>query len=106
MVALQVLNDFRAPEGVSAADLDAAVDGQLMAVMDLRQDDSMAEEGLGREVVNRIQKLRKKIGLVAGDLAHVWLEMSPVLASSVNSQASCILCTCSTSFSALGKLLH
>ena len=75
------------PEGSNAADLDAAVDGQLMAVIDLRQDDSMAEEGLGREIVNRIQKLRKKIGLVAGDPAHVFLEMSPALSSAVESQA-------------------
>ena len=83
---LQVLNDFRVPEGSDAADLDAAVDGQLMAVIDLRQDDSMAEEGLSREIVNRVQKLRKKIGLVAGDLAHVWLDQSPRLAEVVASQ--------------------
>ena len=74
------------PEGSDAADLDAAVDGQLMAVIDLRQDDSMAEEGLGREIVNRIQKLRKKVGFVAGDLAHVFLQMSPALSAAVNSQ--------------------
>lgn len=74
------------PEGSNAADLDAAVGGQLMAVIDLRQDDSMAEEGLGREIVNRIQKLRKKVGLVAGDLAHVWLDTSPRLAEAIASQ--------------------
>jgi len=81
-----VANDFRAPEGSNPADLDAAVDGQLMAILDLRQDDSLAEEGLGREIVNRVQKLRKKAGLVAGDLVHVWLEMSPKLTSVVSVQ--------------------
>lgn len=86
LIALQVLNDFKTPEGTDPADIDAAVDGQLMAVLDLRQDESLAEEGLGREIVNRVQKLRKKIGLVAGDLVHVWLGMSTQLTSTVESQ--------------------
>lgn len=59
-----------------------------MAVLDLRLDESLTEEGLGREVVNRVQKLRKKAGLVVGDLAHVWVAMAPALEAAVHSQAS------------------
>lgn len=83
---MQVLNEFRAPEGVDAADVDAATDGQLMAVLDLRQDESLAEEGLGREVVNRVQKLRKKAGLVPEDAVNVYLGMDSRLASALSSQ--------------------
>ena len=54
--------DFRPPEGSNAAELDACTLGPLMAVLDLRMDDSLAEAGLAREVVNRVQKLRKKAG--------------------------------------------
>ena len=83
---MQVSNEFRAPEGVDAADVDAATDGQLMAVLDLRQDESLAEEGLGREVVNRVQKLRKKAGLVPEDAVNVYLGMDSRLASALSSR--------------------
>ena len=81
-----MLNDFRPPEGSRAEDIDAAVDGRLMVILDLRLDDSLTEAGLGREVVNRVQKLRKKAGLVVGDLVHVWLSMTPALRGAVDSQ--------------------
>ena len=84
----QVLNDFKPPEGSRPEDVDAAVDGRLMAILDLRLDDSLAEEGLGREVVNRVQKLRKKTGLVVGDPVNIWLDMSPALSTAVQSQVS------------------
>ena len=35
--------------------------------MDLRPDDELVAAGLAREVVNRVQRLRKKAGLQAGD---------------------------------------
>lgn len=50
MVALQVLRDFKAPDGTSPDDMDANGDGGVLAILDLLSDDSLLEEGLAREV--------------------------------------------------------
>lgn len=71
--ALQVLRDFKLPEGASGDDIDANGDGEVLAVLDLGTDESLVEAGLAREVVNRVQKLRKKAGLVASDVVDVFL---------------------------------
>ena len=62
-MAAQVQRDFARPEGVAEGDMDAAAEPGVMAVLDLRADDSLRNAGLAREVVNRVQKLRKKAGL-------------------------------------------
>ena len=71
---MQVLRDFRLPEGASEDDVDANGDGEVLAVLDLGTDDSLVEAGLAREVVNRVQKLRKRAGLVASDIVDVYLD--------------------------------
>ena len=45
--------------------MDANAEGEVMAVLDLRPDEGLRDAGLAREVVNRVQKLRKKAGLQA-----------------------------------------
>lgn len=70
---MQILRDFKLPEGASEEDVDANGDGEVLAVLDLGTDDSLVEAGLAREVVNRVQKLRKKAGLVASDIVDVYL---------------------------------
>ncbi|DBA71115.1 hypothetical protein WJX79_007299 [Trebouxia sp. C0005] len=70
---IRVLRDFRLPEGASGDDVDANGDGEVLAVLDLGTDESLVEAGLAREVVNRVQKLRKKAGLVASDVVDVFL---------------------------------
>ena len=45
--------------------MDANAEGEVMAVLDLRADEGLRDAGLAREVVNRVQKLRKKAGLQA-----------------------------------------
>ncbi len=72
----QVLRDFKLPEGASGDDIDANGDGEVLAVLDLGTDESLVEAGLAREVVNRVQKLRKKAGLVASDIVDVFLNMN------------------------------
>jgi hypothetical protein len=42
----QVLRDFRAPEGTAPGDLDAGGDGEVLAVLDLRIDDSLQARAL------------------------------------------------------------
>ena len=39
----------------------------MLVMLDVEPDNSMLDEGLAREVVNRVQKLRKKSGLVPSD---------------------------------------
>jgi hypothetical protein len=46
----QVLRDFRVPEGRTPEDIDAAGDGEVLAVLDLRPDEALAEAGVAREV--------------------------------------------------------
>lgn len=64
----QVVREFARPEGVAAEEMDAIAEGEVMAVLDLRPDEALREAGLAREVVNRVQKLRKKAGLLVGVL--------------------------------------
>jgi isoleucyl-tRNA synthetase len=67
-----VLRDFKVPEGFEPEDLRAAGDGEVLAVLDLRRDDSLVSAGLARELVNRVQKLRKSAGLVVTDEVEVF----------------------------------
>ncbi|PNW71377.1 hypothetical protein CHLRE_16g651750v5 [Chlamydomonas reinhardtii] len=71
---IKVLRDFRAPAGMSADDVDANGDGEVLAVLDLRVDDSLLAAGLAREVVNRYQKLRKAAGLVLSDKVDMFYD--------------------------------
>ena len=77
LLTVQILRDFKLPKGTSEEDVDANGDGEVLAVLDLGTDDSLVEAGLAREVVNRVQKLRKKAGLVASDIVDVFLDARP-----------------------------
>ncbi|CAL5221457.1 g3649 [Coccomyxa viridis] len=70
---IKVQRDFKRPEGMAAEDMDACAEGDVMAVLDMRPDDSLRDAGLAREVVNRVQKLRKKAGLQASDLVDIFV---------------------------------
>jgi len=69
---IKVINDFKAPDGIAKADIDAAGDGEVLVVLDLRPDESLLEAGVAREVVNRAQKLRKKAGLEPTDTVEIF----------------------------------
>ncbi|KAL6555673.1 hypothetical protein OROHE_007345 [Orobanche hederae] len=51
--------------------MDAKGDGDVLVVLDLRGDESLHEESVAREILNRIQKLRKKAALGPRDLVEV-----------------------------------
>jgi len=53
---------------------EAKSDSKVLVLLDLKLTNEMIEEGLSREVVNRVQKLRKKASLVATDEATVYYE--------------------------------
>lgn len=71
---IKVVRDFKRPDGLTEKEIDAAGDGDVLVILDLRADDSLFESGAAREVVNRIQKLRKKAGLEPTDFVEVYFE--------------------------------
>ncbi|KAJ0976072.1 hypothetical protein J5N97_018037 [Dioscorea zingiberensis] len=71
---IKVVRQFKRPANVTDKEIDAAGDGDVLVVLDLRADESLFEAGVAREVVNRIQKLRKKAGLEPTDIVEVYYE--------------------------------
>jgi isoleucyl-tRNA synthetase len=56
-----------------ASDWLVASDGPYVAALDPRLDDSLRGEGIAREVVNRVQRLRKDAGYVYTDRIGLWI---------------------------------
>ncbi|PNS15299.1 Isoleucine--tRNA ligase, cytoplasmic [Sphaceloma murrayae] len=50
---------------------EAATEGETMALLDCEVYEELKREGLARELVNRVQRLRKKVGLVPTDDVRV-----------------------------------
>ncbi|KAI9076357.1 hypothetical protein K1719_041672 [Acacia pycnantha] len=71
---IKVLRDFKRPDGMTEKEIDAAGDGDVLVILDLRPDESLFEAGAAREIVNRIQKLRKKSSLEPADMVEVYFE--------------------------------
>ncbi|XP_073360353.1 isoleucine--tRNA ligase, cytoplasmic-like, partial [Aegilops tauschii subsp. strangulata] len=72
--ACWVVRRFKRPVDVSEKEIDAAGDGDVLVILDLRADQSLIEAGVAREVVNRIQKLRETAQLEPTDLIDVYYE--------------------------------
>ncbi len=63
-----------------ASDWLVASDGPYVAALDPRLDEALRQEGLAREVVNRVQRLRKEAGYVYTDRIGLWISGdAPVL---------------------------
>ncbi len=63
----------------------SALSNRLISIdLDCNLDDSLIREGLAREVVNRIQKTRKDIGLKVDDRVKVLFECDDELAKAIN----------------------
>ncbi|XVF59729.1 hypothetical protein PTKIN_Ptkin07bG0299100 [Pterospermum kingtungense] len=71
---IKLVWEFKCPDGMTVQEMDAAGDGDLLVILDLRPDESLFEAGVAREVVNKIQKLRKKAGLEPTDRVEVYFE--------------------------------
>ena len=69
---LSVVRDFRA-EHPEAVDCDAAGDGDVLVVLRLAVDASLAAAGLAREAAARVQRARKAAGVAAGTAVAVAL---------------------------------
>lgn len=65
-------------ENVGEADLVGESDSELLVLLNCKQDESLVEEGLAREVINRVQRLKKKLNLVSTDLVYVCYQVQEV----------------------------
>ena len=64
---IKVTRKFQPPPGVDPEEFDADGDGDVLVILDLRLDEELVLAGTAREVVNRVQKLRKKAELEPSD---------------------------------------
>ncbi|KAL8620374.1 hypothetical protein ACOMHN_012999 [Nucella lapillus] len=55
---------------------EAHSDGQILVLLDITPDQSMLDEGVAREVINRVQRLRKKAKLMPSDEIVVYYQAS------------------------------
>jgi len=67
---------------------EAAADDEINIVLDIEVDQKLFERGLSREVINRIQKLRKKCGLHPTDPIEIFYDVSD--AKSAALKTACI----------------
>jgi len=61
---------------VGKANYSANSDGDVMVLLDKKRDDAMLDEAVAREIVNRVQKLRKKAGLRFEDEVEVFYDLT------------------------------
>uniref|UniRef100_A0A8C4EU15 Isoleucine--tRNA ligase, cytoplasmic n=1 Tax=Dicentrarchus labrax TaxID=13489 RepID=A0A8C4EU15_DICLA len=73
---LRLMYTFDQSSG-SATQYEAHSDAQVLVLLDVSPDQSMLDEGVAREVINRIQKLRKKGHLVPSDEITVYYRCQP-----------------------------
>ncbi|KAJ6668399.1 hypothetical protein lerEdw1_015776 [Lerista edwardsae] len=73
---LRLMYTFNQTVGGSAQ-FEAHSDSQVLVLLDVTPDQSMVDEGVAREVINRIQKLRKKRNLVPTDEITVYYRAYP-----------------------------
>ncbi|KAG8388928.1 hypothetical protein BUALT_Bualt02G0176300 [Buddleja alternifolia] len=71
---IKINREFKPPSNVKVEDIDAKGDGDVLVILDLRGDESLFEAGVAREIVNRIQKLRKKAALEPTDMVEVFFK--------------------------------
>ena len=73
-----------------ASDWLVASDGPYVAALDPRLDETLREEGLAREVVNRVQRLRKEAGYVYTDRIGLWISADDPVLEAVRGHAEFI----------------
>ncbi|XP_075704440.1 isoleucine--tRNA ligase, cytoplasmic isoform X2 [Rhinoderma darwinii] len=74
---VRLLYTFDQGAGGGSAQFEAHSDEQVLVLLDVTPDQSMVDEGVAREVINRIQKLRKKGNLVPTDEISVYYQVEP-----------------------------
>jgi isoleucyl-tRNA synthetase len=81
--AVTYLPEDVAVEREVASDWLVQSNGPFVVALDPELDDSLRREGLAREVVNRVQRIRKEAGYLYTDRIALWIEGDPPLAEAV-----------------------
>lgn len=81
---LHLMYKFDSKSSGSSSSYEAHSDDQILVLLDVTPDQSMLDEGIAREVVNRIQKLRKKAHLVPSNPITIFYKASPNLADIID----------------------
>jgi isoleucyl-tRNA synthetase len=63
-------------------------DGPFVVALDPRLDDDLRAEGLAREVVDRVQRLRREAGYAFTDRIALWVDGDPPLLAAVGNHAA------------------
>jgi isoleucyl-tRNA synthetase len=63
-------------------------DGPFVVALDPRLDAGLRAEGLAREVVNRVQRLRREAGYAFTDRIELWVDGDPALLEAVGNHAA------------------
>lgn len=80
-------------------------DGELTLALDITLTDELKDEGYAREVVNRIQNLRKDSGLEVTDKIAIQIETSTVIEQAINNNLDYICAeTLADSLDVVGKI--
>ncbi|XP_073501317.1 isoleucine--tRNA ligase, cytoplasmic [Phyllobates terribilis] len=74
---VRLLYTFEQCPSGSSTQFEAHSDAQVLVLLDVTPDQAMVDEGVAREVINRIQKLRKKGNLVPTDEISVYYQVQP-----------------------------
>lgn len=62
-------------ESSGLSHLESNSDRDVLILLDMTRDETLVQEGLARELINRVQRLRKKAGLNPTDEVDVYYEM-------------------------------
>jgi isoleucyl-tRNA synthetase len=73
-----------------ASDWLVASEGPFVAALDPHLDESLRREGLAREVVNRVQRIRKEAGYLYSDRIALWLDGDASLLDAARAHAEFI----------------
>lgn len=70
---LQVVREFNG----DTTKYEAAWDNEVLIVLEIELDEELKQEGIAREIINRVQRLRKRIGLKSTDPVEVFYDVAP-----------------------------
>ncbi|XP_063222598.1 isoleucine--tRNA ligase, cytoplasmic [Bacillus rossius redtenbacheri] len=74
---LRIMYSFTGAAAEDLAQRYEAHSNDFLIMMDVTPDDTMQDEGIARELINRVQKLRKKAHLVPSDEVTAYYSISP-----------------------------
>merc|ERR1712070_1081551 len=79
--------------GVDDPNWDFNGDGSSLVVMDFSYDETLAQKAVARDIVNRVQRMRKALKLQADDVVDMWAWVAPnVEAADDTEHFKCVAC--------------